>query len=130
MAVKGRNIFTRSHLAAALRNSYDPLPVRCTTLENLGNFKELLLGAMCRVPRVSDYRAFRVQKQGAACVVEVKKAMHHEHWCGFSANGKEVGTGDGFSPHRMFYASSLRIESLPSYELKKVETHTLHMLKQ
>lgn len=130
LAVLRRNIFTRSHLAQILGEAYGALPVHCSTLENLGNFKALLDPGVRRVSGISKYRGFRVQMQGAACVVEVKSDMHSENWSGFSADGKEVGTGDGFRSHRLFWGSTLHIEGTPAYPFKKVEPHTIRMIEQ
>lgn len=83
-----------------------------------------------RIPRITQYRAFRIQMEGPAVVVEVKKSMHHSHWCGFSADGKEVGAGEGFKPHRLLFAGSVRLEGTPAYQLKEVDPHTIEMVKQ
>lgn len=68
--------------------------------------------------------------EGPAVTVQVKKFMHHDNWCGFSPDGKEVGTGDGFEPHCLLYAGMVRLEGTPAYHLKEVDPHTIHMIKQ
>lgn len=128
--VEGRNIFARSQLASILSAAYTAVPVRCRTLTNLGNFKGAIHGNVNRIHKISTFRAFRVSRSGHAIVVQVKNNMHDENWLGFSPNGKGVGTGDGFAPHRLFYASSLRIEGTPAYELKVVGQKTLELIKQ
>lgn len=129
-AVAKHNIFTRSQLGAALQEAYKKLPVRWQTLQDLGNFKELLEGVVRRVKNISAFRGFRVKMDGPAVVVEVKKNMHDDIWCGFSPDGKDVGAGDGFAPHRILYASTLILEGTPAYKFKTVDPRTIRLIEQ
>lgn len=113
-----------------MTNAYKTLPVHWRTLENLGNFKGLLAGRVRRVHHISQYRGFRVRQEGPAIVLEVKNNMHDAEWLGFSADGKVAGIGDDFEPHRLFYATSLRLEACPEYEYLVVEKKTRDLVQQ
>lgn len=128
-AAKGRNIFTRSLLSGLLKGAYKYLPVSCETLKNLGNFKGLVRDVVRKIPLITHYRAFRIEMEGPAVVVSVKNFMHEAHWLGFSADGKGVGSGEGFKPHRLFYAGMVRLEGTPAYTLKEVDEFTIHQIE-
>ncbi|CAB1104354.1 unnamed protein product [Ectocarpus sp. CCAP 1310/34] len=126
--IKGKNIFTRTHLAEELRASYTEVPVFCSTLRNEGNFKGLLIGRVNRVPNITTYRAFRVEKGGDGRVkVRVKKHMHGAEWNGIHEDGN---LNPDALPHDLFIGSPPRIQDAPPYKLKRVPEDVIQKVEQ
>ena len=95
--MRGRNVFSREHLAEVFESAYTTLPVKCRTLESLPNFKDLVKSVTGRIYNISKLQAFKISKEGSAIVVKAKKKMHHDDWLGFSSDGKTVGSGEDFA---------------------------------
>lgn len=126
--IKGKNIFTRTQLAGVLQASYTELPVNCSTLRNQGNFRGLLEGRVNRVPDITTYRAFRIEKGGDGRVkVRVKHHMHGTEWKGIGRNGD---ADPDASPHDLFIGHPPRIQDAPPYELKEVSDEVIRKVEQ
>ena len=126
--IKGKNIFTRTQLAEELRASYTEVPVSCTTLRNEGNFKGLLNGRVNRIPNITSYRAFRLEKGGDGRVkVWVKQYMHSEEWNGIYGNG---GVHPDAPPHDLFIGHPPSIQDAPPYNLKRVPENVIMKVEQ
>ena len=127
--MKGRNVFSREHLAEVFESAYTTLPVKCRTLESLANFKDLVKPVTGRIYNISKFQAFRISKEGSAIVVKVKKKMHHDDWLGFSGDGKTVGSGEGFAAWRLMRERSVRLEETPPYLLKAVDAEIIRKIE-
>lgn len=121
-------MFDRAHLADVFAESYKALPVRTRTLENMGNFKGLVAKAVRRIPGISGFQAFRVRKEGSYMTVEVKRKMYHDVWLGFTSYGREVGSGEGYSPFRILTSGAVRFENTPDYPLKVVDPDIIRQI--
>eukprot|EP00904_Undaria_pinnatifida_P006121 jgi/Undpi1/2639/HiC_scaffold_13.g06018.m1 len=128
-AVKGCNVFSREHLAEFFARAYLTLPVQSRTLENLANFKDLVKPVTRRIHDITKFHAFRIHKEGSAVLVEVKEKVHHPNWLGFSADGKTVGTGEGFKGWRLMRVGSVRLEGAPPYLLKVVDPTIIRQIE-
>ncbi|CAM9954967.1 unnamed protein product, partial [Choristocarpus tenellus] len=116
--IKGKNIFTRTQLGEELQASYTEVPVYHKTLRNEGNFKGLLRGRVNRVPNITSYRAFRVEKGGDGRVkVSVKRYMDNTEW---SEIGGDLAMDPNAPPHDLFIGHPPRIQDAPPYQLKSV----------
>ena len=129
-AVSGRNVFSREHLVEIFASAYLTLSVKCRTLENLGNFKDLVSPVTHRVHNITKFQAFQIYKEGSDMLVKVKVKMHDSNWLGFSADGKTVGAGEGFNGWRIMRAGSVRLEGAPPYSLKVVHPNVIHLIEQ
>ncbi|CAB1097757.1 unnamed protein product [Ectocarpus sp. CCAP 1310/34] len=126
--IKGKNIFTRTQLAEVLQASYTEVPVFCSTLGNEGNFNGLLQGRVNRVPDITTYRAFRVEKGGDGRVkVRVKHHMHGTECKGIGRNGD---VDPNAPPHDLFIGHPPRIQDAPPYELKEVSDEIIRKVEQ
>lgn len=116
-SVKGCAVFTREHLGEFFESAYKTLPVKCRTLENLANFKDLVQPVTRRIPNITTFQAFNITKEGTAIVAKVKNKLHHDDWLGFSTDGKTVGTGAGFRGWHLMRERDVRLEDyFPSDE--------------
>lgn len=122
-------MFTRDHLAQYFEKAYVKLPVKCRSLENLANFKDLVSPVTRRIPNITKFQAFHISKEGSAILAKVKTKLHHDDWLGFSADGKTVGTGDGFTGWRLMRARDVRLEETPSYLLKTVDEEIIRKIQ-
>lgn len=122
-------MFTREHLAEFFESAYKTLPVKCRTLENLANFKDLVQPVTRRIPNITKFQAFNISKEGTAIVAKVKTKLHHDDWLGFSADGKTVGTGAGFTGWRLMRERDVRLEETPSYLLKTVDEEIIRKIQ-
>ena len=123
---KHLNLFTRDEQASAFSKSYKTLPVHTTTLRNLGNFKDALLGDVKKIHGISKPRAFQMVKDGDQQVtVGFKEYMHHEKFTGMTREGVFVG-----QPHQLFIGSVPRVEDAPPFKLKAVEETTLQKIQR
>lgn len=127
IGVKGKNIFTRTQQAALLKGAYKELPVHCQTLRNMGNFKGLLEGNVRRVPQITTFRAFRVEKCGGRVQVTFKRYMHEKEWRGITADGS---LDPDAPPHDLFYGNPPRLHDAPPYKLKDVPEDIQNKVKQ
>ena len=109
--VRGKNIFTRTQLSQELKASYTEVPVFCQTLRNMGNFKGLLNGRVNRIPNITSYRAFRLEKGGDGRVkVWVKQYMYSEEWNGIYGN---TDVHPDAPPHDHFIGHPPSIQKAP-----------------
>ena len=128
--MRGRNVFSREHLAEVFESAYTTLPVKFRTLESLANFKDLVKPVTGRIYNIiSKFQAFKISKEGSAIVVEVKKKMHHDDWLGFTSDGKTVGSGEDFAAWRLMRERSVRLEETPPYLLKAVDAEIIHKIE-
>ena len=63
-AVRGRNVFSREHLAEVFESAYTTLPVKCRTLESLANFMDLVKPVTGQIYNISKFQAFKILREG------------------------------------------------------------------
>jgi len=128
-SVAKQDVFTRQQLSEKFQEGYESLEVRCRTLENLANFKDLVAPVTNRIPNITKYHGFHIYREGLWMVLTVKLKMHDDVWLGFSEDGKEVGSGAGFRPWRLMRQSAVRLEEAPPYQLKTVPPEIIRQVK-
>lgn len=130
VGARGKNVFTRSQQGGLFKASYQELPVHCRWLTNKGNFKALFTqrkGAVNKIPRITKFRAFRIERVGGEATVKVKEFMHSEQWCGFTASGSPAADAP---PHEMFPGRAPRIRDAPPFLLKKLDDGLVKKIEQ
>lgn len=126
--VKGQNVFTRRQLGKVFADSFTALPVRTRTLENMGNFKDLLAPFVRRTHGITRFQAYRISKDGSYITLEVKYKMHHDNWLGFSDDGREVGSGEGYKPLRILRSGAVLFENAPATTFKEVDPQIIRQI--
>lgn len=130
VGARGRNVFTRTQQAEIFRGSYRELPVHCRWLRNQGNFKGLFTEAKGRVrniPKITNFRAFRIERIDGEVAVSVKEFMHSPYWAGFDEHGQPAV---GAPPHQVFPGGVPRLQDAPPFKLKELDGDIIRKIER
>lgn len=121
VGARGRNVFTRSQQGEKISRSYEELPVHCKSMRNEGNFKGLLSqckGQVRKIPNITKFRAFRIERVDGQVDVRVKEFMHSPQWAGFTARSAPLV---GAPPFQVFPGRVPRLQEDLPFELKQLD---------
>lgn len=127
VGVRGRNIFTRSQQSSIFKAAYQQVPVNCTCLRNLGNFKVLFHTTTKKIPNITKPRAFLIERRDGEVHVSFKQYMHSPEWTGMYRDGRFSASAPS---HRVFIGPVPRMRDAPHYMLKVVEEKTITSIEQ